>query len=336
MKPPFPNAQHENSRSVVRKIETPGSSAALVGGRGRDSSFDEYRRAANDHWSIGAPTPPTASKAVLLDMPFDFSSGVILLDADLGGSHPRKLIFDTGNNVSVLDSVTAKELGLSPTPEPTPAAAASRPFKRLVPTVALGGQSFGSLEMYVAPLSQQVADDYGVHCEGTLGYGFFKDRIVQIDYPKRRFRIIAHAPMVATPGDATMISWRKYWSKSPDLVTVENLAVAGHPVCAQIDTFLAHSAILFFTKLPWLKSEPAPEVAAINYEEAKLGAGRVPGGLSLGEVHTDDATPVYLAGADAHVPETEIAAILGNEFFRQSVLTFDFPGSRLLVESAPK
>ena len=112
--------------------------------------------------------------------------------------------------------------------------------------------------------------------------------------------------------------------------------MAGHPVCAQIDTFLAHTAILFSTKLPWLESEPVPEAAAIKYEEAKLGAVHVRCGLSLGEVHTDDATPVYLAGADAHVPETEIAAILGNEFFQRSVLTFDFPASRLLVEAALK
>ena len=267
-------------------------------------------------------------------MPFDFSSGVILLDADLGGSHPQKLVFDTGNNVSALDPTAAKEIGLSAEPEPTPAA--SHPFQRVVPKIALGGQSFGTVDLYVAPLSQQVADDYGVRCDGTLGYGFFKDRIVQIDYPKRRFRVVAHAPTVAMPGNSTTIFWRKYWSKSPNLITIENLVVAGHPVCAQIDTFFAHAAILFFAKLPWLKSEPAPEAAAIKYEEAKRGAGRVRGGLSLGDVHTDDATPIYLAGADAHVPETEIAAILGNEFFGQSVLTFDFPGSRLLVEPAPK
>ena len=45
-------------------------------------------------------------------MPFDFSSGVILLEANLGGSRPGKLVFDTGNNVSALDSAAAKELGL--------------------------------------------------------------------------------------------------------------------------------------------------------------------------------------------------------------------------------
>ena len=188
--------------------------------------------------------------------------------------------------------------------------------------------------MYAAPLSQQITDDYGVHCDGTLGYGFFKDRIVQIDYPKRRFRVVAHAPTMTTPGNSTTISWRKYWSKSPDLVTIETLAVAGHSVCAQIDTFLAHNAILFSTKLPWLKAEPAPEAAAIKYEDAKLGAVRVRGGLSFGDVHTDDTTPVYLAGAQAHVPETEIAAVLGNEFFQRSVLTFDFPASRISVEAA--
>ena len=286
--------------------------------------------------SGGEPAASAADKAVLLDMPFDFSSGVILLDVNLGGGRSQKLVFDTGNNISALDSAAAKELGFVPAPGPSPAPAASRPSKFVVLTVVLGGQSLGSLEMYVAPLSQQVADGYGVHCDGTLGYGFFKDRIVQIDYPNRRFRVVAHAPAVTTPEESTTISWRKYWSKSPDLVTVENLAVAGHPVCAQIDTFFAHAAILFFPKLPWLKSEPAPEVAMIKYEEAKLGAVRVQGGLSVCNVRTGDATPIYLAGADAHVPETEIAAILGNEFFRQSVLTLDFPGSRLSVESTPK
>ena len=157
----------------------------------------------------------------------------------------------------------------------------------------------------------------------------------KIDYPARRFRLLAQAP-ASHSGGPTAISWRKYWSKSPDLVTVENLFVSGRKVCAQIDTFLTQNAILFPTKLPGLKAEPAAGVAAIRYEDAELDAVQIDGGLTLDGCRANDKSPVFLAGAKAHVPETEIAAVLGNAFFQQSVLTFDFPGSRLIVDAPGK
>ncbi len=290
---------------------------------------------AATHEMSGEPIGPAPTgKTVVLDMPFDFSSGVILLEMDFGDAHPRKLIFDTGNDRSMLDSVVAKELGL-PAPAPSGNNPPSPYYKAVVPSCRLGGEFFGDFPVIVGSFSKQVADDYHIHCDGSIGYGFFRNRIVQIDYPARRFRLLAQVP-ASHSGATTAISWRKYWSKSPDLVTVENLVVSERKVCAQIDTFLAQSAILFPTKLPGLKTEPAAGVAAIQYEDAKLDAVQLDGGLTLGGCSTNDKTPVFLAGAKAHVPETEIAAVLGNAFFQQTVLTFDFPSSRLIVDSPTK
>lgn len=287
---------------------------------------------------MAALLAPAVVSAAVLDVPFDFSSGVIVLDADLGGSRPCKLVFDTGNVASVLDADAAKELGLTPAPD-APSATPAPYHKLPVPKVTLGGQECGTQTFYTAPFRQQVADDYGVHADGTLGYGFFKDRIVQIDYPARRFRLLDRtASPMADNRDAAKITWHKYSSKSPDLVTVDNVDVAGRTVAAQVDTFLAQNVILFSTKLPWLKTEPAAGVTPIKYEEARIPAVRIigGGGVALGACRTGGGATVFLAGADAHTPETELAVILGNGFFAGKVLTLDFAGSRLVAQPSSK
>jgi hypothetical protein len=58
----------------------------------------------------------------------------------------------------------------------------------------------------------------------------------------------------------------------------------------------------------------------------------VPDGLALGNLRLDGNAPVYIAGADAHVPETDLSVVLGTGFFRQRVLTLDYPASRLIIE----
>ena len=157
---------------------------------------------------------------------------------------------------------------------------------------------------------------------------------MQIDYPARRLRFLdaAATKAAAERGQTFAITWKKYWSGSPDLVTIDDVQIAGHRVCAQVDTFYAATAVLFPSKLPWLKTEPAPGTKLVRYEDADLPAARVPAGLALGNCRLDGNTPVYIAGAGAHVPETDLSVVLGNEFFRGKVLTLDFPASRLIVE----
>ena len=294
------------------------------------------------HAQTASPAAPAPAPApVTTEVPFDFSQGVPLLEVDLGGSRLARLVLDTGNNLSILDVEAAKELSLplleSDKQTAGSGAKAFTYYRVTPPKFRLGATELSVNRMVVTPV-REALQKQGVTCDGTLGYAALKDRVVQIDYPARRLRLLdaADATAAATRGQAIAITWKKYWSGSPDLVTVDDLQIEGHRLCAQLDTFYRHTAILFSTKLPWLKTDPAPGVAAVKYEEAELAPARVPGGLALGACRLDAGTPVYVAGADAHIPETELCVVLGTGFFRQSVVTLDYPASRLIVEPSSK
>ena len=293
-----------------------------------------------------APSPPPGPAATILpsrtiEMPFDFSQGVVMLQVDLGGTRPARLVLDTGNPTTVLDTEAAQEIGfplLDADKQTVGSGADATAYYRIKPPkFLLGDTEFPAGHLAVAPVRKSL-QAIGLDCDGLLGYGALKDRVVQIDYPSRHLRFLdaADAKAALAHGQSFAISWKKYWSKSPDLVTVDDVQVDGHRLCAQIDTALRFSAILFSTKLTWLKSDPAPGIAPVRYEDADLSPARISGGLTLGDYRLGNDVQVYVAGADAHVPETDLSVVLGTAFFRNTVLTLDFPGSRLIVGAPPK
>ena len=204
------------------------------------------------------------------------------------------------------------------------------------PRARLGAAEFEGKGLIVMPVARNLLEDSGIRCEGTLGYEFFKDRVVQIDYPERKLRLYAAAPKGdmrgATEGADVPLQWRQYHDGSPQLITTDQLHLGDHAIPAQIDTCFAHTLILFTTKLPWLDSSPTREVEPAHYEEATLQPVNVLMPISLGNLSFRANPIAYLARADAHVPDTDIAAVIGNRFFEAGVLTIDFRTARLSVE----
>ena len=259
----------------------------------------------------------------LAETPFEFSHNLILLTVELGGARPARVVFDTGNSASVLDTAFAKDTGLRPESSPSPAARqANTPafYKAVIPHVKVGARVFDNQPLVVTGFSKTAADEYGVTADGSLGYGFFRGQIVQIDFIERKFRLLPAPPAAANV--STGIVWRKYQSQSPLLITVDDIVVNGHHVIAQLDTFFGQSLLLFAAKLPWLKAVPISAVPSVRYEEAALSAADA-GEVAWGNFIPRSRGEVYVAGADAHVPETEINAVAGNSFFQGALLTID-------------
>ena len=154
--------------------------------------------------------------------------------------------------------------------------------------------------------------------------------MLQIDFPARKLRLLGSSPG-ATASSSAPIVWRPYQPGTPPLVTVDGLRIGGRTVSAQVDTFFAGSLILFSDKVAGLETPGARDVPGVYFEQAKLPAARLKEAVSLGGAEYPAGQPVYMAGKGAHLPQTEIAAVLGNAFFRDSVLTLDFQNDRLIV-----
>ena len=280
------------------------------------------------------PLPPRAP-VTQMELNFDLSQGVIRMDVDLGAAHAAKLVLDTGNPSSTIDLDAARSLGLtldeSKKRKMGTGPEAPEYYALTLPRVRLGSETFTGCVFVAAPLSATIADAYGITCDGTLGYGVFKDRVLQIDFPARKLRLLGSSPG-ATASSSAPIVWRPYQKGTPPLVTVDGLRIGGQmTVPAQVDTFLAGSLILFADKLAGLETPGAKDVPGIYFEQAKLPAARLKEAVSLCGATYPAGQPVYVAGKGARLPQTEIAAVLGNAFFQDSVLTFDFKNDRLIV-----
>ena len=280
------------------------------------------------------PVPPRAP-VTQLETAFDLSQGVIRMDVDLGSSRAAKLVLDTGNPSSTLDLDAARSLGLKPEPSQKKKMgtdADAPEYYLLKPErVRLSSETLVGVAFAAAPLSKPLADRYGINCDGTLGYEAFKGRVLQIDYGARKLRLLDSAPAGTASAPPLPLRWLPYQKGSPPLVTVDKLRIGSRPFCAQVDTFFAGSLILFPSKLGGLDPSPAREAPTLYYEQSNLSAARLKEAAVLGAATLSAGEILYVAGKAAHTPQTEIAVVLGNAFFHDSVVTFDFQGDRLLI-----
>ncbi len=281
-----------------------------------------------------APLPPRAP-VTQLEMGFDLSQGVVRLDVDLGSAHAAKLVFDTGNPSSTLDLDAARgfNLPLEAGQKKKMGAEADAPEYYLVKPdrVRLGSETLAGAAFAVAPLSKTLADRYGITCDGTLGYAAFKGRVLQLDYGTRKLRLLDSPPAATATAVPLPIRWLAFQKNAPPLVAVDHLRIGSRTFCAQVDTFFAGSLILFAGKLAGVEPVAARDVPATYYEGAKLSAGRLKEAAALGGAAFSAGEPIYVATKEARTPQTDIAAVLGNAFFHDSVLTLDFQNDRVLI-----
>jgi hypothetical protein len=237
------------------------------------------------------------------------------------GSRELRMAVDTGDALSTLSRQAADALGLTAAPVPNGTLA-----RGTLSGATLAGATLRDHGVLVMTDVSNWTSLVGFPVDGSLGYEAFKDTAVTLDFKNRRLSFPAHVP----EGERTAITWLKYHDRSPQLITFDGLAVDGTPVTAQFDTAMSKNAILFTTKLPDIAILPDNKAPLYEYEEATLKPGRI-GSLRLNTTLLAASPLIYAAGADAHVPTTALAAVVGDQLFAQRAVTLDFPGSALIV-----
>jgi len=251
------------------------------------------------------------------------------------------MVFDTGNTALALDIERARALGID-----LPASAketrgtppnAFTLYRLRLPWVQVGGMRLNDVAAIALELSAQVRRSYGFDVDGSLGYGALKEYVVQLDYAHRTMQVTNAEPSASPSGGGIRvpITWLKYQPQSPLLVTFDGLSVDGINLVAQLDTFLAANAIVFSAKTPRFSAlATATDAKPITYEEATLRPARC-SAIAFGSVRLGGTEPViYVADEHAHVPTTDITAVVGNGLLAGRVLTLDFPKSTLTVSAS--
>jgi hypothetical protein len=258
-----------------------------------------------------------ALTAAAREIPFDFVDGYILIHARVG-AQPVTLALDSGASASVLSLEAARRLHLALGPaEPVDGVDADGTAYNLAPvTPAAQGVPLG--EVSLATDLHNAAQLCRERIEGLIGAGFFKGRVTQIDYARRRLRLLDAAPV---EGECLALRERNGVFCLPVSVN------GSRPRWTRLDTGCND---------------------ALHWVVPRMAGPQEPRGVSIGFItNTDDETlvTVGLGGLTLDQVETTLhgraifpgeAGLLGSEILSQYRVTIDGRHGRILFAPAER
>lgn len=256
-----------------------------------------------------APTP-------LAEVPFVLHQNAVIVEGKVNGSEPVRLLLDTGWGPLALIESAASRLHLS---------------GGKAAMLAIGGATQREVTFEVFPDAslQPLIGPY----DGVLSTAFFRDIVLQIDYPKGVVRFFQHSPLPAQQGLPMVLVPGAGRLPFSDAVRVD-----GRQARALFDTggsgaFMAMPLLVKRAKLEMLPEPTSgPRVGVGMFTEGKA---------TQASVRYAAVQKIQIGTIERNTPRVMIAPdgiegsawghdlIVGYGFFRDYVVTFDYPGRRI-------
>lgn len=275
--------------------------------------------------------------AFATELPFRSCEGLICIDVALDGAAPRTLMLDTRNANSTLIADAAKQLGWTLQPAQRNGTA--------VQGIYIGGEHRAALGGVQAPtpffiFDRELLGEYKPPVDGSIAYTYFKDRILQIDYPRHMLRIsnVIATPVPDQPQGPGSLKLA-FGESGPPVIVGSPFTVNGKRVTAQIDTVFTGSMLVYDSAAErlGLVKQGAPELFRYTDGGVNLLASSAQS-LGFGSRTILDGKPaLYFAGDGknpVHQPDGLFDATVGNALFVNSVVTMNFHDMTLNVEPA--
>jgi predicted aspartyl protease len=281
----------------------------------------------------GAPRPPSPKKP-LAEVSFELYQNGIILPALINGKDAVHLLLDTGWGPLALVSTAAARLGLHPE-----GAQGDTPRVE-VGSLAVGGavKKRASFEVFPAEELQPLI---GPH-DGVLSTAFFRDLVLQIDYPSRVVRFYARSPIAAPPPDKPEVRASVPMVFSPRagaLPFTDGVVLDGKPVRALFDTggsggFMAMKQLVERVELSIVPDSGAGiTVGMLSNGQAtqqKVQFARVDR-IAVGPFVVESPR-VMVAPSQLEGDDWGHDLNIGYGFMRHYVVTFDYPGKVITLE----
>jgi predicted aspartyl protease len=269
-------------------------------------------------------------------IPFLLRNNHILVRGTVGDSDSLWFIVDTGASGHVLNASTAKRLGLRTEEGATAGGAGGQVAASRVhgARLRLPGVELDASPLMAIPLDL-LALKTGHPCDGVVGYEFFAERVVTIDYDAGQL-VLRPAKAFRPPAGSAMLplTLRDNHPYAPARVTLPG----GEPVEGSflLDTGSVLSLILspsFVAEHKALERVPR----TIQVQLGGVGGptrhplGRI-GKLELGPHALDAPTAVLRQVGPGSTNAEETAGNIGGEVLSRFRVTFDYAGRRLYLE----
>lgn len=279
---------------------------------------------------VGCSARPLVGQAPLAEVPFTLDRNGIILPALLNGRDSLRLLLDTGWGPLALVSTTAERLKLRVEP--------GEPLRTVQVSLAVGNavQRSPRLEVFPAHELQPLIGPY----DGVLSTIFFRDLVLQVDYPRRLVRFYARSPANRADPNVIRITLPMVFSpRAGALPFTDSVRVNGHPVRALFDTGGAGSFIVMRQLMDRAGLKAASD-SSVRAGIGMLSGGRMQqaplrfakvGRISIGAIAVDSprvvVAPDQLEGGDwGH------DLIIGTGFLRDYVVTFDYVARSVTLE----
>ena len=296
--------------------------------------FSSFTAAALLSTALAAREP---APAFATELPFRSCEGLICIDVALDGAAPRTLMLDTRNANSTVIADVAKELGWTLQPAQRNGTA--------VQGIYIGGEHRAALGSVQAPtpffiFDRELLGEYKPPVDGSIAYTWFKDRILQIDYPRHMLRIsnVIATPVPDQPQGPGSLKLA-FGESGPPVVVGSPFTVNGKRVTAQIDTVFTGTMLVYDSAAErlGLAKQGAPELFRYTDGGVNLLTSSAQS-LGFGSRAILDGKPaLYFAGDGknpVHQPDGLFDATVGNALFVNSVVTMNFHDMTLNVEPA--
>jgi Aspartyl protease len=264
--------------------------------------------------------PPAQSqsktRAPIPEVPFELIQNQIVFQVKVGGKGPFNMVLDTSADLSAVDSATAKELG-----------AAGR-----LSQLELGGLTVKDLPVGSVDLSKITALT-GKPIQGVLGYSFLKDRIIQIDYPASKIRFFSESPYPGILDAANTVNRSGVAFRYDEGVLIDSVFINNLKVRAILDT----GSIDMFALTPegaamlGLEAEGRQNKGDSANSETEKESMVLLKSVRLGRLSIDSAVAMLWPPGSGH-DKKKFQVSIGNDFFKDFIMTFDFRGKIVVFE----
>jgi predicted aspartyl protease len=286
------------------------------------------------------PRGYSQSHAPIAEVPFEFVRNQIVVQVKIAGKGPFNMLFDTDTDPSAIDLATARELGLKLGSKGYQGTGGGTEINLVyptkVPSVELGGVI--AKEIFAAAIDMtKLSAKLGKPIHGVLGYSFLRARIFQIDYRASKIRFYAESPYAKirnapnTP-NRTVVAFR-YESN----VIVDAVLVNGQKMKGTLDTGGSNTFALTPEGMKMLgleedaRNAKAEVSAGYNGEfESKTGTLK---SVRIGTLSVDSPPVSFWPEGTGH-DKTKYQVSIGNGFFRDYLVTFDFRAKIVVFERA--
>jgi len=287
----------------------------------------------------GLASAQSANANHFLEIPFVMVHNQIVLEVKIGGKGPFTMLLDTDTDPSAIDLTTARDLGLNagsgtyPTSGGGTEANIARPTR--LPLVELGSVSAKNIAAATIDL-KKISARLGKPIDGVLGYSFLKDRIVQIDYPALKLRFYDTTPYPGIQNAPNMVNRIALGFRYDDDVIIDNVFINGQKMRATIDTGSSNTLCLTPEAISILGLDEDVKNARVDTSAGYNGEYQERTGIlksvRIGRLSLESVETTFWLPGTGH-DKKRFQVNIGNDFLKDFVVTFDFPGKLVVLET---